>query len=74
MSAPAITTSDMRQFEGALEEKWCHIVVDGSAVSLCGHTSNEAVHDDAGDLDGRCVTCGRRNCPECERAWKELYE
>jgi hypothetical protein len=64
----------MRAFEGALDEKWCHIVVGFDAACLCG--APDPGGDDCPDVapvDGRCRGCGGRPCIDCERIWRERY-
>lgn len=59
------TVTDMRSFEGALDEKWCHMFGATKAKALCGcDIPQRASHRGSVDTDV-CDGCGRRNCPEC---------
>jgi hypothetical protein len=65
--------TDMRQFEGALDEKWCQLGRRGG-VRFCGYDGPWLPpHGDGNPVvDGRCVGCGHLKCPDCLRLWREM--
>jgi hypothetical protein len=65
-SDSTVVETDMRPFDGALNEDWCHFT-NVPGMGNCGCRPNPAVplHFDRGPIDGRCTGCGRRKCPDC---------
>lgn len=71
--------TDMREFEGALDEEWCHVAMPCLPLrNYCGAGMSEAGR--AGKfhtgslLTERCEGCGGRNCPDCVRLALEADE
>lgn len=77
-SASTAVKTDMRSFEGAVNEKWCHITPvhdngEEDARYACGLPVDEPTHADCEDINGRCAICKRLCCPDCDRIWDERY-
>lgn len=66
-SCSAAVETDMREFEGALDEDWCHFFGDKPGKTLCGCTYDVKRTPHEGTYDTLfCDGCGLRNCPECQ--------
>lgn len=68
-----IVDTDMRGFEGALDEEFCHLFDTGDSHSACGLPASLVADSDHYGyvVGGRCDHCGRLLCPDCAFAEPE---